>query len=75
MGNTAPGTDPRETRLRRMRIDAGVGQAELARRMGIGRSHVCRVERGDARPWPRFRRAAAEALGIREDVLFGDRLL
>ena len=60
-------------RLRQVRLAAGLGQAELARKMGYDKSIVCRIEHGD-RPWPRFRQVAAEALGVREDVLFGDQL-
>ena len=51
----------------------GVSQAELARRMGVDQSLVSRAERGEIRPWPKFRAQAAVALGVPENVLFGDR--
>ena len=66
-------TDRQETRLRVMRRALGITQAELSRRVGVDQSAVCRIERGDSPPWPKFRRAAAVALGIPEAVLFGDR--
>jgi len=56
-----------------MRKALGITQAELSRRVGVGQSAVCRIELGETRPWPKFRRDAAAALGISEDVLFGDR--
>lgn len=61
------------TRLRAVRLALAVSQAELARRIGVDPSLVCRVELGQSRPYPRFRRAAAEALGVAESALFGDR--
>jgi transcriptional regulator with XRE-family HTH domain len=61
------------TRLRAMREAVGISQAEMARRMGYDKSLVSRAERGEIRPWPRFRRAAAGVLDIPEAVLFGDR--
>ena len=64
---------PPTTRLRAMREALDVSQAELARRMGLDQSLVSRAERGLIATWPRFRRDAAAALGIPEDILFGDR--
>ena len=58
------------TRLRLMREALGVSQAELARRMRLDRSLVSRAERGRIATWPRFRRDAADALGIDEGLLF-----
>jgi transcriptional regulator with XRE-family HTH domain len=58
------------TPLRLIREALGVSQAELARRMGLDRSLVSRAERGRIATWPRFRREAADALGIDEHLLF-----
>lgn len=40
--------------------------------MNLDRSLVSRAERGLIETWPRFRRDAANALGIDESVLFPD---
>ena len=59
-------------RVRLIRQALGISQAELARRVGVNASLLSRAERGEIRPWPRLRRATADALGISEMVLFGD---
>jgi transcriptional regulator with XRE-family HTH domain len=59
-------------RVRVIRQALGISQAELARRVGVNASLLSRAERGEIRPWPRLRRATADALGISEMVLFGD---
>ena len=59
-------------RVRLIRQALGISQAELARRVGVNASLLSRAERGEVRPWPRLRRAAAEALGVPEAVLFVD---
>ena len=58
------------TRLRAVREALGVSQAELSRRVGVNQSLVSRAERGEIKPWPRLRKAAADALGVAEDSLF-----
>lgn len=62
---------PSSTRLRAVREALGISQAELVRRMELDQSLVSRAERGLIATWPRFRRDAAVALGLPEDVLFG----
>ena len=59
-------------RVRVIRQALGISQAELARRVGVNASLLSRAERGEIRPWPRLRRATADALGVSETVLFGD---
>ena len=59
-------------RVRLIRQALGISQAELARRVGVNASLLSRAERGEIRPWPRLRRATADALGVSEMVLFGD---
>ena len=59
-------------RVRLIRQALGISQAELARRVGVNASLLSRAERGEIRPWPRLRRATADALGVTEMVLFGD---
>jgi Predicted transcriptional regulator with C-terminal CBS domains len=58
-------------RVRLIRQALGISQAELARRVGVNASLLSRAERGEIRPWPRLRRATADALGVSETVLFG----
>ena len=59
-------------RVRVIRQALGISQAELARRVGVNASLLSRAERGEIRPWPRLRRATADAIGVSEMVLFGD---
>lgn len=58
-------------RIRALRLALGITQVDLARRVGVSASLLSRAERGEIRPWPRLRRASAEALGVSEAVLFG----
>ena len=62
--------DTSATGLRSVRTALGISQAELARRLKLHPSLVSRVERGRVESWPKFRRDAAEALGVPEAVLF-----
>jgi len=57
--------------LRRVRLEAGMSQAELGRQMRIDPSIVRHIEAGRWKPYPRFRRLAAEILGLTEEELFG----
>ncbi|MGI8830856.1 MAG: helix-turn-helix transcriptional regulator [Candidatus Limnocylindria bacterium] len=58
-------------RLSTIREARGLTGAELARRIGVHRSWVSRIERGRAEPWPAFRARAAAVLGVDEELLFG----
>ncbi len=62
--------DPSSTQLRAARQALGITQGEFARRLGLDQSLVSRAERGRLTPWPKFRRDAAAALGVAEDLLF-----
>lgn len=53
--------DPRA--FRRRRLEAGLSQAELARRIGVGRSRICDVEKGRAGLAPRHLKSAAQIFG------------
>ncbi len=55
--------------LRRRR---GFGVVEFARLIGYSHVHVSRVEGGHERPSPRYRQAAAAALGVDEAIVFPD---
>jgi transcriptional regulator with XRE-family HTH domain len=54
-----------------IRVGLGLTQAELAARAGYARPTLSRIETGDLKAWPRFRRAVAEAIGAPEAVIFG----
>ena len=56
--------------LRDFREHAGLTLTGFARRLGLSPSLVCRIERGREAPYPKFRRRAAEVLGLPEEVLF-----
>lgn len=66
-------THQASTRLREVRRAIGVSQAELSRRTGPDASIISRVERAEIRSWPKFRREVSAALGVPEELLFGDR--
>jgi transcriptional regulator with XRE-family HTH domain len=58
------------TVLRQVRERSGLTQREFASQIDVAASLVCRVELGRIAPWPRFRRRAAEVLGVPERLLF-----
>ncbi len=51
-------------KIRRLREEQALTQAELAEMTGLTAIHVGRIERGLSYPHPRTRRRLAEALGI-----------
>jgi transcriptional regulator with XRE-family HTH domain len=56
---------PAMARLRALRLNLGLTQAELAARAGVSEFTVVRLETGkDRRPHPSTRRKLAEALGV-----------
>jgi len=57
-------------RLREHRNRAGLTQEALARKSCVPNQVICAFERGRMAPWPRFRKALAEALGVPESDLF-----
>ncbi|MEQ4301578.1 helix-turn-helix transcriptional regulator [Plantactinospora sp. B6F1] len=60
--------------IRGIRVERGYTQTELARRSGVGQSHISRIELG-ARPYPdpRITKALADALGCKVvDLLAAD---
>lgn len=48
--------------FRRRRIEAGLSQADLARKIGVGRSRICDVEKGRAGLAPKHLKSAADIL-------------
>jgi transcriptional regulator with XRE-family HTH domain len=52
------------SRIRRLREERALNQAELAEMTGITTVHLGRIERGESYPRPRTRRHLAEALGV-----------
>jgi transcriptional regulator with XRE-family HTH domain len=51
-------------KVRRLREERALNQAELAAQAGITAIHLGRIERGESFPRPRTRRHLAEALGV-----------
>lgn len=56
--------------LRRVRLDAGLGQVELEKKSGVFQSRISLFERGLAAPSRREQKALAKALGLAEDFPF-----
>ena len=53
-----------------LRRRAGFSVTELARELGVSHTYVSRVESGEIGASPRYREAAAGALGVYEADLF-----
>jgi transcriptional regulator with XRE-family HTH domain len=60
----------RLNRLRALRLERGLSQTELARRTGIGRPGLWRIETGRARPTKASRSLIAAALELDEARIF-----
>jgi len=56
--------------LRRLRIDAGLTQEQLADALGLPQTRVSELERGKHRPKEELIRRMADALGVRPALLF-----
>jgi transcriptional regulator with XRE-family HTH domain len=56
--------------LRQARHHAGLTQAELARRAGVSRQQVAKVERPDSNPTLATLERLAQVLGLRLSVAF-----
>jgi len=50
--------------LARLRLAAGLSQAELARRIGTSQSHIARIESGDGDPQLSTMLRLSEAIGV-----------
>ena len=57
-------------RLKEYRERAGLSQTELAWRAKMAGQNISAIERGTLAPWPRARKALAEALKVAETELF-----
>jgi len=57
-------------RLKEYRERAGLSQTELAWRAKMAGQNISAIERGTLAPWPRARKALAEALKVTETELF-----
>jgi transcriptional regulator with XRE-family HTH domain len=62
-------TGDRES-LRRLRLAAGLSQAELGRRLRLYAGHISMFESGTRVPGVELHEVYARALGVTEDVLF-----
>jgi DNA-binding XRE family transcriptional regulator len=56
--------------MRALRVVRCMTQADLARRVGVGRLTILRIERGYRRPKAWERRRIARILGISSSILF-----
>ena len=59
--------------VRQLRTVAGLSQAELAVKMGVDRAYVSGLELGQRNPTVVTLWHVAQALGVRVDLLLGDR--
>jgi transcriptional regulator with XRE-family HTH domain len=59
-------------RVRRLRNELALTQAELAEQVGITVTTLARIERNEAQPRPKTRRRLAEALGVSPRELLQD---
>ncbi len=57
-------------RLKEYREKAGLSQTELGWRAKMAGQNISAIERGTLAPWPRARKALAEALNVSESELF-----
>jgi transcriptional regulator with XRE-family HTH domain len=57
-------------RLKEYREKAGLSQTELAWRSRMAGQNISAFERGTLAPWPKAKKALAEALQVGEDELF-----
>jgi transcriptional regulator with XRE-family HTH domain len=61
-------------RLKEYREKAGLSQTELAWRARVAGQNISAIERGTLAPWPKARKALAEALQIAEAELFPEEI-
>jgi transcriptional regulator with XRE-family HTH domain len=59
-----------KNRLKECREKAGISQTELAWRSRMAGQNISAFERGTLAPWPKAKKALAEALQVDEDELF-----
>ena len=57
-------------RLKEYREKVGLSQTELGWRAKMAGQNISAIERGTLAPWPRARKALAEALNVSETELF-----
>jgi len=57
-------------RLKEYRERVGLSQTELAWRARMASQNISAIERGTLAPWPRAKKALAEALQVTETELF-----
>jgi len=59
-----------KNRLKEYREKAGLSQTELAWKSRMAGQNISAIERGTLAPWPKARKALAEALKVAETELF-----
>lgn len=68
MGESVPGREPIGVRLRRLRLERGMSQRELASQ-GVSYAYISRIEAGTRRPSVKALRMLARKLGVSADYL------
>jgi antitoxin HicB len=67
---SVPATLAAKVALRQARLEAGLTQAELARRAGVSQQQVAKIERPDSNPTLATLERLAQVLGLRLHVAF-----
>ena len=57
-------------RLKKLRMEKGLSQTDLAKTLGVHPNHISRYERGQSRPNTRFLKALADCLNVSTDYLY-----
>jgi transcriptional regulator with XRE-family HTH domain len=60
------------TKMRERRKELGLSQVKLGILCDMASVHISDIERGVRQPWPRARKAIAEALRMSEGDLFAE---
>jgi putative transcriptional regulator len=58
------------TKLEFVRRNSGLSQTALAHHAGIHPTAITQVEKGNRKPWPKFRAQVAACLNVDESELF-----
>lgn len=58
------------TRIEFLRREKGITQKDMSSMIQVRQATFAQIERGHRRPWPKIRKAIAEALEVQEEDLF-----
>jgi len=57
-------------RLKKLRLEKGLSQTEIAEKLGVNPNNIGRYERGESNPNTKFLKALADCLGVSVDYLY-----